>query len=81
MAYGDRKTEAVNLRMTPAIKELLRQAAAKERRTLSNMLEVLIVEHCDKSGIATPADDVPVEVAPPTEAVKRKRSRRPAGQG
>ena len=81
MAYGDRKTEAVNLRMTPAIKELLRQAAAKERRTLSNMLEVLIVEHCDKSGIAAPTEEVPAEVVPPTEAVKRKRRRRPAGQG
>lgn len=44
---SERKTEVVNLRMSPRVKELLRLAAAHERRTLSNMLEVLIVDFCN----------------------------------
>lgn len=43
---SERKSEVVNLRMSPRIKELLRVAAAHERRTLSNMLEVLIEDYC-----------------------------------
>ena len=44
---SERKTEVVNLRMSPRVKELLRLAAAHERRTLSNMLEVLIEDFCE----------------------------------
>lgn len=44
---SERKTEVVNLRMSPRVKELLRLAAAHERRTLSNMLEVLIEQYCE----------------------------------
>lgn len=43
---SERKTEVVNLRMSPRVKSLLRVAAAHERRTLSNMLEVLIEDYC-----------------------------------
>lgn len=40
---AERKTDAINLRMSPSTKELLRLAAEREHRTLSNMLEVLIL--------------------------------------
>ena len=56
---SERKTEVVNLRMSPRVKKLLRLAAAHERRTLSNMLEVLIEDFCEtkqlrlESGAAT----------------------------
>lgn len=53
---SERKTEVVNLRMAPQVKELLRLAAAHERRTLSNMLEVLIVEYCRLHGLSCTAD-------------------------
>lgn len=43
---NQRKTEAINLRMAPGTKELLRRAAEHEHRTLSNMLEVLILDYC-----------------------------------
>lgn len=46
----ERKTEAINLRMAPSTKELLRRVAESEHRTLSNMLEVLILERAEKSG-------------------------------
>jgi hypothetical protein len=48
---SERKTEVVNLRMSPRVKELLRIAAAHERRTLSNMLEVLIEDYCHAKGL------------------------------
>ncbi len=54
---SERKTEAINLRMSPTTKELLRLAAVAERRTLSNMLEVLILDHCEQHGIR--AEDQP----------------------
>jgi len=47
---GERKSEAINLRMAPSTKELLRRVAESEHRTLSNMLEVLIRERAEKSG-------------------------------
>lgn len=43
---NERKTEAINLRMAPSMKELLHRAAEHEHRTLSNMLEVLILDYC-----------------------------------
>jgi hypothetical protein len=46
-----RKSEAINLRMTPEMKELLRLAAEREHRTLSNMLEVLVLEYCNQHGL------------------------------
>lgn len=48
---AERKTDAINLRMSPSTKELLRLAAEREHRTLSNMLEVLILEHASKVGL------------------------------
>jgi hypothetical protein len=48
---SERKTEVVNLRMSPRVKELLRLAAAHERRTLSNMLEVLIEDFCEAKSL------------------------------
>jgi|JI7StandDraft_1071085.scaffolds.fasta_scaffold44661_3 hypothetical protein len=51
---SERKTEVVNLRMSPRVKALLRVAAAHERRTLSNMLEVLIEDYCSVKGLTPP---------------------------
>lgn len=53
---NERKTTAINLRMSPEVKELLRLAAAKEHRTLSNMLEYLVLRHCELSGVRLGSD-------------------------
>ena len=45
------KTTATNLRMTPEMKALLRLAAEREHRTLSNMIESLILGYCQLHGI------------------------------
>lgn len=46
------KISTLNLRVNPAIKQAVRQAAAKEHRSVANMVEVLIRRHCDQEGIS-----------------------------
>lgn len=46
------KISTLNLRINPAIKNAVRQAAAREHRSVANMVEVLIRRHCDEAGIA-----------------------------
>lgn len=48
------KISTLNLRINPSIKEAVRAAAAKEHRSVANMVEVLIRRHCDQSGITIP---------------------------
>lgn len=48
---ADVKTEQLGLRITPTAKALLREAAAKEHRSVSNMVEHLILEYCEKNNI------------------------------
>jgi uncharacterized protein (DUF1778 family) len=50
----DRKTDTLNLRVTPELKDLLRLASTREHRTLSNMVEYLVREHCEKHQIVAP---------------------------
>ena len=46
------KISTLNLRINPAIKNAVRQAADREHRSVANMVEVLIRRHCDKAGIS-----------------------------
>lgn len=48
------KISTLNLRIEPGIKEAVREAAAREHRSVANMVEVLIRRHCDQAGIAIP---------------------------
>lgn len=48
------KTATLNLRINPCLKEALRIAALKEHRSIANMVELLIREHCAARGIAIP---------------------------
>jgi len=41
--------------MDPELKEALRAAAQQEHRSISNMVEVLIMNHCKENGIALPS--------------------------
>ena len=51
----EHKTETLNLRVTPELKDLLRLASTREHRTLSNMVEFLVREHCERHQIAAQA--------------------------
>ena len=48
------KSTNLNLRIAPEVREGLRQAAALDHRSVSNMVEYLIVQHCKKIGIVLP---------------------------
>ena len=45
------KVSTLNLRIEPGLKEAVREAAAREHRSVANMVEMLIRRHCDQSGI------------------------------
>jgi hypothetical protein len=49
------KTATLTFRIDPTLKEALRIAAHAEHRSIANMIEVLIRDHCDQRGIAIPA--------------------------
>jgi hypothetical protein len=49
-----KKTTTLNLRVDPAIKEAIREAAFKDNRSIANMIEVLIRRHCEEVGITIP---------------------------
>jgi hypothetical protein len=55
-AMAASKTATLTLRIEPEIKQALQRAAELEHRSIANMIEVLIREHCKVKGIAT---DVP----------------------
>lgn len=46
------KISTLNLRVNPAIKRAVRKAAAREHRSVANMIEVLIRRHCEQTGIS-----------------------------
>jgi len=50
----ERKSDTLNLRVTPELKELIRLAAEREHRTIANFIEVLVREHCVERGVAIP---------------------------
>jgi hypothetical protein len=48
------KTATLNLRIDPFLKEALRIAALQDHRSIANMVEVMIREHCASKGISIP---------------------------
>lgn len=48
------KSATLNLRIDPILKEVLRIAAEKEHRSIANMVEILIRQHCEAKGIPIP---------------------------
>ena len=48
------KTATLNLRVDPALKEALRDAGGREHRSVANMIEMLIRQHCQREGIPIP---------------------------
>jgi hypothetical protein len=54
-AMAASKTATLTLRIEPEIKQALQRAAELEHRSIANMVEVLIREHCRVKGIATGA--------------------------
>ena len=49
-----KKTAALNIRINPDIKEAIRVAAKRQNRSVANMVETLIIQHCEEVGISIP---------------------------
>ena len=48
------KTATLNLRIDPFLKEALRVAAMQDHRSIANMVEMMIRDHCETKGISIP---------------------------
>jgi len=46
-----RKTDKLNIRIDPAVKDALQRAAEDEHRSVGNMVEVLVLTHCKEKKI------------------------------
>lgn len=57
------KTVGLSFRVTPRMKRLLEAAAANERRSLTNTLEVLVEHYCRRHGIEDQEDSGRSKVA------------------
>ncbi len=55
MRFGDGKTEALNLRVSPSFKTALKSLAEDENRSMVNMLEVLVMDRLAQSKSTTSA--------------------------
>jgi hypothetical protein len=51
------KTVGMSFRVTPRTKRLLAAAADHERRSLTNMLEVLVEDFCSRNGLGEKVED------------------------
>jgi hypothetical protein len=75
MRFADTKSETPNLRVSPTFKQVLKEAADHEQRSMVNMLEVLLGDCRDRKGIVPPSQ----KATPP--AHKRARPDRRAHMG
>lgn len=66
------KTETLSFRVEPHVKRALAAAAARERRSLANMIEVMVLEFCAARGIEAPKSDAPK----PASAYRKNAIRR-----
>jgi hypothetical protein len=65
------KTTTLTFRIEPGLKEALRTAAAHEHRSIANMVEVLIRDHCGRNGIAIPEQGTLFEEPPRSAGATR----------
>ena len=49
-----KKTDALNVRIDPDLKEVLRTASKREGRSIANMIEIMIIRHAKNVGITIP---------------------------
>lgn len=59
-----RKTEKLTIRIDPTVKEALRLASGNENRSVANMIEVLIRDHCKQK-------EIPIETSSSTSQKSR----------
>lgn len=58
------KTTTLTFRIEPALKDALRSAADLEHRSVANMIEVMIRDHCGRVGVTIQGTQPPRPHAP-----------------
>ena len=53
------KSETLNLRISPQVKDAIRLVADHEHRSMGNLIEVLVFEYCEKHGLPIPSRTTP----------------------
>ncbi|WP_076846640.1 MULTISPECIES: hypothetical protein [Burkholderia] len=56
MSGAEHKTETLNLRVSPRFKSALQTAARRERRSMANMIEYLVLAYCEEHDLVTSTD-------------------------
>jgi hypothetical protein len=64
------KTAQVNLRLEPALKEAAEKAAEADRRSLTSLVEKLLVDHLQATGFLPAPDLLP---QPPAKVARKAR--------
>lgn len=57
MKNDNTKSVTMNLRVSPALKAIIQIAAKREHRSLSNMIEFLVLEYCERHGLTFPDEE------------------------
>ena len=68
-----RKTTQLTLRMDPEVKHAAEKAAADDRRSLSALIEILLIIHCKDRGFLTADGRLPGAVLELKEQPPRRR--------
>ncbi len=55
------KTATLSFRIEPGLKEALRTVAEQEHRSIANMVEVMIREHCGRAGVPIAESGSPIK--------------------
>jgi hypothetical protein len=54
-----RKTFMYTMRMDPEVKQAAEKAAVQDRRSLSSLIEVLLIRYCQERGLLTEGGRLP----------------------
>lgn len=65
------KTTTLTFRIEPSLKDAVRTAADREHRSIANMIEVMIRDHCGRHGIPIPEQGAVLDVG--KRAVRRSK--------
>ena len=63
MRFTDTKSETLNPRVFPTLKQFLKDAAGLEQLRMVNMLGVLLCDYCDRNGIVSLAEETAAPAA------------------
>ena len=67
------KTTTLTFRIEPGLKEAVRAAAELERRSIANMIEIMIRDYCGRKGIAVAEQGILTQGSTKLPSAPKKR--------